>query len=42
MRRNLVLVLALSAALAVGAAAVASATQITLRAGNLSSPSAAT
>jgi len=35
MRRNLVLVLALSAALAVGAATVASATQITLRAGNL-------
>jgi len=35
MRRNLVLVLALSTALAVGAAAVASATQITLRAGNL-------
>ena len=35
MRRNLVLVLALSAALAVGVAAVASATQITLRAGNL-------
>jgi hypothetical protein len=35
MRRNLVLVLAISAALAVGAATVASATQITLRAGNL-------
>jgi hypothetical protein len=35
MRKNLVLVLALSAALAIGAAAVAGATQITLRAGNL-------
>jgi hypothetical protein len=35
MRRNLMLVLALSAALAVGAAAIANATQITLRAGNM-------
>ena len=35
MRRNLVLALALSAVLALGAAAVAGASQITLRAGNL-------
>lgn len=35
MRRNLMLVLALSAALAVGVAAIASAASITLRAGNL-------